>query len=328
MKKTFILFGCAALLMAGCSKVETVVGPVEEPAAQESAKHLDVDFTVNYGEGTRAVKTGWVAGDKIYVVFDVTFLKDSGYYMTLIYNGSSWLGEFSDPALEDDLVAKETGKLGAAYLVADADPVFEYDNTTEAYVRYLRMTNSDQLKGFFLAETEVSYEVSQGKLTAELNMTLRAENTLHFYLEGIAKEDVGRYTLYCSKLESTHFDAFTYLYLDFPNFHSEGGPWMDYTQGGFGKAIPGSSYATGVEFVALLEQACVKKDVEYVFYVVDNKGTTDNTSDDTIYSLTKTVNFEGKEAIAFPPLSNTSWTVLSPSDLSLDFKFFNGEVNW
>ena len=79
MKKSIILLGCAALLMAGCNKVETV----EEPEAQEPSKHLNVDIAVNYGEGTRAVKTGWAAGDKIYVVFDVTFLENDGYYMTL-----------------------------------------------------------------------------------------------------------------------------------------------------------------------------------------------------------------------------------------------------
>ena len=332
MKKSIILLGCAALVMAACNKVETVVVPVEEPAAQEPAKHLNVNFTVNYGEGTRAVKTEWKAGDKIYVVFDVTFLENDGYYMTLTFNGSSWISEFSDPALETKLIEKETGTLAAAYLAADEDPVFEYDNTTEAYVRRLIMTNQDQLKGFFLATPsgeDVRYEVSDGTLTAELNMTLRAKNTLHFYLPSISSENAGNYTLCCSKLQSTHFDRFTYLYIEYGGDNPIiGGPWMDYTEGGYGKPIPGSYYDYGLEFVALLESTAVGKEMEYVFYVVDNKGTVNDTSDDTIYSLTKTVTFEGKEAIRLPWLNESGWTILSPSDISPTFNGFYDEVYW
>lgn len=326
MKKSIILLGCAALLMAGCNKVETV----EEPEAQEPSKHLNVDIAVNYGEGTRAVKTGWAAGDKIYVVFDVTFLENDGYYMTLTYNGSSWMSEFSDPELETKLMAQETGKLGAAYIASDADPVFEYeyDAVSNPYMRYLTMTNTDQLKSFFLGAEVVDYEVAQGTLTAELNMIL-VPSTLHFYLWGISKEDAGNYTLSCSRLQSTHFKSFNYLYYDFTSYVLEGGPWVDYTLGGYGKPIPGSSYGDGLEFVAYLDPSALQQELEYVFYVVDNNGTASNTADDTIYSMTKTVTFNGKEAIWLPNLSNDqAWTVLSPSDLSPDFNAFNEEVSW
>ena len=330
MKKSIILLGCAALVMAACNKVETVVEPVEEPAAQEAAKHLNVNITVNYGEGTRAVKTGWAAGDKIYVVFDVTFLDNNGYYMTLTYNGSSWMSEFSDPELETKLIAQETGKLGAAYIASDADPVFEYeyDAVSNPYMRYLTMTNTGQLKSFFLGAEVVDYEVAQGTLTAELNMSLEP-STLHFYLWGIDNEDAGNYTLSCSRLQSTHFKSFNYLYYDFTSYVMEGGPWVDYTQGGLGKPIPGSSYGDGLEFVASLDQSAKEQELEYVFYVVDNNGTASDTSDDTIYSLTKTVTFEGKEAIRLPDLSNNqAWTVLSPSDFYPIFNAFNDEESW
>ena len=67
MKKTILFLGCIALFVASCNKIETVEEPV-----QDSPRHLKVNIKVNNAE-TRAVKTKWAAGDKIYVTFDVCF---------------------------------------------------------------------------------------------------------------------------------------------------------------------------------------------------------------------------------------------------------------
>ena len=95
--------------MAGCNRVETV----EET---DSSRHLTVDIDVNFTSESRSVKTGWEAGDVIYVAFDEFFTDDptvstseTVYYMTLTYNGSSWISAFSDEALEQYLLERESG---------------------------------------------------------------------------------------------------------------------------------------------------------------------------------------------------------------------------
>ena len=77
MKKTLLVLGCMALFVAGCNKIENVEEPV-----QDSPRHLKVNITVNNAE-TRAVKTAWTAGDKIYVAFDVCFQEEIASYLTL-----------------------------------------------------------------------------------------------------------------------------------------------------------------------------------------------------------------------------------------------------
>ena len=66
MKKSILFMGCLALLMAGCSKEQDV----KEPRQEEAPRHLAVNITVNHDSDTRAVKTGWESGDKIYVFFE------------------------------------------------------------------------------------------------------------------------------------------------------------------------------------------------------------------------------------------------------------------
>lgn len=60
---------------------------------------------------TRAVKTAWAAGDKIYVVFDVCFQEEMASYLTLTYNGYSWSSEFSDDTLEELLLGRKLESL-------------------------------------------------------------------------------------------------------------------------------------------------------------------------------------------------------------------------
>lgn len=61
MEKSIVFFlSGLAILLAGCSKVETT----EEPTA-ESPRHLIVDIDVNYSGESRSVKAGWEAGDVI-----------------------------------------------------------------------------------------------------------------------------------------------------------------------------------------------------------------------------------------------------------------------
>ena len=325
MKKTLLLLGCMALFVAGCNKIENVEEPV-----QDSPRHLKVNITVNKAE-TRAVKTGWAAGDKIYVVFDVCFQEEISSYLTLTYNGSSWTSKFSDDVLEELLLEKENGTLAATYISTDRKPVFQYTPPTETnpYNVNLIMTNSDGLTGMFLSSDNMNYYVENGTLTAQLNMELRSFNPVHFFLSGIAAGQEQNYTLSCDKLRPCHFNSFTYVYIDLPDYHLELGPWTDYALGNPGEPIPASHLDTGIEFNCSLDTPGVGNEAEYVFYLVNNNGTPYDKSDDITYSLTKTATIWDKDAIRFPSLEYSGeWELIPPSDINPEFSGFYDEVTW
>ena len=323
MKKTLLLLGCMALFVAGCNKIENVEEPV-----QDSPRHLKVNITVNNAE-TRAVKTAWTAGDKIYVAFDVCFQEEIASYLLLTYNGSSWTSEFSDEALEQFLLERESGKLVAAFISKDRKPVFQYTPVPEENCRYLVMTNSDGLTGMFLSAENMDYYVENGTLTAQLNMELRSFNPVHFFLSGIGAGQEQNYTLSCDKLRPSHFNRFTYVYVDLPTYHLEIGPWTDYALGNPGEPIPASYYDGGIEFNCSLDAPSLGNEAEYVFYLVNNNGTPNDKSDDITYSLTKTVTLWDKDAVRFPSLEySNEWEVLTPSDINPEFSGYNSEVIW
>ena len=327
MKKTILFLGCIALFVASCNKIETVEEPV-----QGSPRHLKVNIKVNNAE-TRAVKTKWAAGDKIYVTFDVCFPAELDSHLTLTYNGFSWTSEFSDDTIEGLLTEKGTGKLAAAFISADRKPEFQYmpAPANNPYVPSITMTNSDGLTGVFLATDDVTYTVEDGTLTAELNMAVRVNNAVHFSLEGIPTGEAGNFTLCCDKLVPAHFNRFTYVLIDIPesSYHLEIGPWTDYALGKAGEPIPGQYFDGAVEFNCALDTPVVGSETEFVFYIVNNNGTPNDASDDTTYSLTKTTTINDKDAIRFPWLNNTQeWIVLTPSDITPVFNGYNDEVIW
>ena len=316
---------CIAMFVAGCNKIENVEEPV-----QDSPRHLKVNIKVNNAE-TRAVKTAWAAGDKIYVAFDVCFQEELSSYLTLTYNGYSWSSEFSDDTLEELLLGKEVGSLAAAYISPNVKPEFQHVLDPESpYVPSIMMTNNDGLTGMFLSADDVRYTVEDGTLTAELHMAIRMDNAVHFFLDGIPAGAVENFTLSCNKLIPAHFNRFTYVLIDIPDgFHTEAGPWTDYTYGLAGEPILGQYYESGVEFNCMLDTPAVGSETEYVFFVVDNNGTPNDTTDDTTYSLTKTATLKGKDAIRLPWLNNTQeWIVLTPSDITPVFNGYNDEVIW
>ncbi|MBR5255945.1 MAG: hypothetical protein IKV62_04125 [Bacteroidales bacterium] len=326
MKKTVLFLGCIALFVASCNKIETVEEPV-----QDSPRHLKVNIKVNNAE-TRAVRTGWTAGDKIYVSFDVCFQEEISSYLTLTYTGSSWTSEFSDDVLEELLLDRESGNLAAAYIASDRKPVFQYEPATEAspYNLNIYMTNSKGLTGMYLSADNIPYTVESGTLTAELNMGLRMDNLVHFSLDGISPDLAGNYTLRCDKLTPMHFSRFTYVMIDIPDaYHLELGPWSDFALGMPGDPILASYYYGGLEFNCYLESEGIGSEKEFIFYLVNNNGTPEDTSDDITYSLTKTATFWGKDAIRFPSLEYSGeWEVLTPSDINPEFNGYNNEVAW
>ena len=107
-----LLAGILAISFTSCTKEDKVAPKI---------KTLKFDVKVNNGtplNETKAVKTGWVAGDKMYAFFNVSAGATTGHlnaikYVTLTYNGTGW-----DGALSGELTdANEIGTAGTMYAV-------------------------------------------------------------------------------------------------------------------------------------------------------------------------------------------------------------------
>ena len=306
-----LFFGCMALLVAGCNKVETVEAPVKE-----SSDHLIVDIRVNQEGGTRSIKQGWEAGDVIYVVFDHYFSADpdlgTSYsydvlYMTLTYNGCAWHSDFSDSALETYLSGQTSGTLMALFFT-DLVPQFRVMHAVrgnqEGYL--INIKNSVNQLGFYLYDQNCSYTVQDGVLSASLNMHPH-ENAVHFFVPGITHDPQNefRYTFQSeffrlnevSSIVSTNTNNAGFVPAELT---IEGGAYSN------ASLIP-TYRPDGVAYSARLTSSSNKdKEVEYVIKIIDRKvPSTDR--DDISYTLTKTATLHGGDAIVLPPLSSPRW---------------------
>ena len=100
MKKIMVVLS-AVLALVACNK-ET---PVKD--SSKDASKFVVNITVNHPDATKAVKSGWVDGDKVYVFFDgVTGAK----YVELTRDGSSWT-----PEMKGGLAVSELAATGTMY---------------------------------------------------------------------------------------------------------------------------------------------------------------------------------------------------------------------
>ncbi len=319
MKKTFLLIGCLALLVAGCSKEKDVEVPTENPQ-EETNRHLTVNITVNQEDPeTRAVKTDWEAGDKVYVVFDDFFSDASGqkeYYMTLTYNGEKWESTISEGALEAYLLDHPSGKLAAAYTAAGfpggEEPQFEYHPQDNRAASRLEVTNATP--GFVLAAESYPYSVENDILTATLNMTLmpwteEGKNYMvHFFIDGVSESDASRYSFQNDHIRPTYLNGFFNLSWN-PN--DPVGSLMVFPGcgvGNLGGSIPADYYQGGIRFCGMLDPDMEDVSAEYVIRVIDNGGTPENTGDDILYIYTpwNNVRLKSGKSVKLPELGPDS----------------------
>ena len=329
MKKTLFFLGCMAMLLAGCNKVMTEEEPVED-----APRHLTVDIKVNVGSDTRAVKTEWRAGDKVYVVFDSFWKIGSSDHLILTYTGSSWISEFTDPGLEQYLLdhANDSGDklLSAVYLADDLEPNLSYYFDQYEYggseiVEYgIKVANHDNLKGFFLYDEMEPYTVVDGKLTAEIFLIVPAR-TVHFFISNISADKAENYTLSCPNLYPFHFSGF-YVYGALTDTDMYG-PGIDFVSTGSEQPIAAWPHDGGIAFVCGIRNSIAGQEAEYFLTVIDNNGTPDDTTDDKKYMLSRTTILMGREAIWLPSLSNYDWNV-NTGNVTPVYGGYNDMIQW
>ena len=188
MRKIISALSVAMLLIAFAASCQKEV-PCEEQSVNVSMQY-SFDISVNGGPGfddtpTKAVKTGWENGDKIFLFFKPTggsLLTDT--YATMTYNGTSWTTTMSKST---DL--NKDGRLSAVYvpyLGNTVVPIYQDGkwNIASGDVYYNRAESQE-------------YKVESGTVKAILDMKIPDEY-VQFYITGIANTEI----LTCNNVDS------------------------------------------------------------------------------------------------------------------------------
>ena len=162
MKKALLILALALAALSACQKS----GPAEETvAATYSLSQLSFHFSVQYPTETKAVKSGWTEGDKIFVFFSGVTTR----YVTLSYSESAW----ATPAVhgEGSPELPSSGLLTAIYL--------PYGNSATPSYSDDRWSFSDVADSYFFKAEKVEYQITDsgnamGSLNAELYMEMPA----------------------------------------------------------------------------------------------------------------------------------------------------------
>ena len=320
MKKTFLLIGCLALLVAGCSREKDVLVPNENPQ-DGPERHLIVNITVNQEDpDTRVVKTAWEAGDKVYFAFDGYFGDENtkkAYYLTLTYDGENWNSAFSDQALETYLLGPTGGRMAAAYTSAGfpngEEPQFEYDPSGH------RIVVTNETPGFTQGVGDAYYEVNKDDLdrsvlTATVNMKLVPIEMVHFFIEGVSEADAERYSFESVDFMPVSFGGFDRgrdSYYDWVFVR----PYVNFDGTKYGAPIPADYYSngevSGVRFCGALHPSLNGVSHHFVLQVTDNRGTPDNANDDIIYTLEKDATLAYRKSVKLPELGpDSKWEMI------------------
>ncbi len=174
MKKTFVIMLAALTALVSCNKEI-----IDTPADDNNATPITFQLTASHpeGEGTKAVKSAWEAGDVIYVFFQ-EFAAPK--YLKLSYDGSAWAYTQMNGTTEEALGLSNGQEVNmrAVYLPfgsdlsVDADGgKFVFSELQETY--YLTATLScmvadDTVKGNFEMKVPDGYVQFFVKLPAQV----------------------------------------------------------------------------------------------------------------------------------------------------------------
>ena len=276
MKKITLLtiFGLALMALSACNKEEVT-----------ASRTLKLDLNIIHDIDTKAVKTGWESGDKIYVFFGKPADHPTPAYLTLTFDGSSWTEAWT-AGLEAEIASTASGTLHAVYTPGKLG--------TMSYSTYLKTYKFwDGDPGWYLKCENVSYTVSEGVLAATLNM-VRPSDFVQFYLEGQAAN--------AGKLQ---FSGDKILKVKISSISGTGFGQSNYS---YGYAIDGVAYKGGLMFSGLLKSDARGIETSHTLKITDTKGTND-TKDDVVYTITAMKKMKYGDAFVLPALDNAAWTV-------------------
>ena len=282
MKKSILLL-CMAAALAGCSGEILDTG---KDNTQQEGGPMTFNLTVLE---TKAPKTGWADGDKIYVFFNGLANK----YLVLERDGSGWTNSSGGGAL----LPTDFSVLGTKTLTAVHFPVAV--DVAYADGKFSFTSGGKPVYNYYLFETDKPYTLDGGtEVTATLSLNKPAD-MVQIYVEGIAPSKVADYTFGCSKIRPVACTA----------VFSDGSISEKVLQAG--ARLSGVAEDNGCIFAGRLVWHGAEKN--YTFTIA---------SDTQLYTLTRSGRtLFGGLKYYFPPLTaigGDNWTVQNASDLYVD----------
>ena len=176
MKKTISIISAiaasAAILLSSCTKQEMPV------AKSELTYNFSIGEKDSYGLDTKAVKTGWAEGDKIYIVFDDACPTSSADFLILKYTSGAWTVE-QTPATAP---TNASGTLDALYY-ENSNPKFSFSDGLVWFE-----SSGNYGKYMYLDAEDASYTLSGTTLSASISMSLMnsAYSSVQFCVTGLS----------------------------------------------------------------------------------------------------------------------------------------------
>ena len=281
MKKIFIPFiVLTASLFVSCGKQDI----------QPEEQHLRLNLTINNEASTRARKADWEAGDVVNVFFRIEDTSPIPY-LKLTYDGTDWEPTWT-AGHEAEIAGTTGGKLIAVY-----SPVSCYVESMKWWGVFSGYAQLSHINGgiYCLVAEKVDYTVSDGALTATMNMVSLYDTWVNFVIKDIDPATVDNWTFACNHVLKASFCGVKNSFAKLTS------------AGGYGDAVPGFAYKGEVMFGGPVN--AIGKASDYTFTVVNNNGTPSDTSDDVAYQATFTGRtLHAMDQIVLPDIS--TWPTL------------------
>ena len=274
MKKTMIVLSAVLALMS-CNKV----APETETCGTIDASKVVFNFTIKNADATKAVKSDWENGDKVFIFFNGL----TTAHVTTVYNGTSWT-----PTLNGTGSLPATGKLTAVYL--------PYGNSLTASYASNWTFSETQYTYYMLAENVV-YTVSSATdpatLSAEISMN-NPDDFVHIYIADDSATD-GAYTLATDAVIPTGIASI-----------SSAGAVTETADKNAGDAMTGYAYEGGYSFSGKLVDSYEDdygNDLSGAYYFIKTN-VSDGSREDY---FTQAGTLAGHSAISLPANGNAKW---------------------
>ena len=260
MKKIIAIL-CAAFALAACTETLITDSADRLPAVEETTSDGDIKLNLTItrtdafdGEatGTKAIKTGWNAGDVIMVFIQNTAPHK---YLELKYNGLKWVGTYKNGLTEDEIKNALQKKLRAVHLPYNSHLVPSSAFPTFNFLGYY---------DYFLATgiVDYTYDSKQGlttKLRLETPDYSASGRLIDFRVTGFEKSR----TYYMNMKYLRHFGA-VYVY---PNNYLN--MLCDVYALDQERLILGRKDGNDLHFTGILDASAVGTPVTFDFTILD-----------------------------------------------------------
>ena len=282
MKKILLLISLV-LACAACSKENPTVGP----DGCVDASTLMFDISINRADDTKAVKSGWEKGDKVFFFFEGV----STGYVTTEYDGTGW-----NPTLNGSATLSSGGKkLTAVY--------FPFGAKLSAAFKDAAWTFSETQYTYYLVAENVTYTISDTSRPATLYATVNMkipDGFVHFYVADSSASD-GAYTLATDAVIPTGLASVGINGALQTNDKIAGNP------------MPGFKYGNGYSFSGKLSSSYsepdeVKTKVGAAYYFIKTR-VSDGSREDY---FSKAEALKERMAVILPANGNEKWIAVGP----------------